>query len=123
MSSHADYGWSFAESIASNMNVLFNSPLSSSEDKADALKAAIVAATRQNRFAAMDTCKLMIVSIGDGGLAQRVFDVMMEHPNYFMEQIDPLMCRSNAIRQAIALIKANSAAMVQRATAGSPFPI
>lgn len=123
MSNDADYEWSFAESIASNMAVLFTSPLASQEDKADALKAAIIAAIRQNRFAAMDTCTAMIVSITEGGLAQRVFEVMIEHPSYFLENIDPLMCRSPAIRQAIAILKANSAAVAQRAPFGGPFPI
>lgn len=103
MSEHADYGWSFAEVIASNMATLFNSPSSSETDKAEALKAAIIAAERQNRFAAMDTCKIMIASVQDSGLAQRVFEIMIQYPNYFMENIDPLACRSPAIRQAIAV--------------------
>ncbi len=123
MSEKADYPWSFAEVIASNMGIIFHSPFSSSADKADALRVAIVAAIRQNRFAAMDTCKGMIISVEDGGLAQRVFEVMIENPSYFMENIDPLTCRSPAIRQAIATLKANAAGVLQRPASGNFFPI
>lgn len=122
MCEQASYGWSFAEDIAVNMTALFNSQMASSADKAEALKAAIIAAIRQNRFAAMDTCKVMIASIQDSGLAQRVFEIMIENPSYFMENIDPLTCRSPAIRQAIATLKANSAAASQRRSPGNPIP-
>ncbi len=122
MSEQADYGWSFAEIIANNMTVLFNSPFSSETDKANALKAAIIAAERQNRFAAMDSCKIMIASVQEGGLAQRVFEIMIQYPNYFMENIDPFACRSQAIQQAIAILRANTAAELQRASLSNPFP-
>lgn len=107
MASEADYGWSFAEVIANNVSLLFNSPYSGAADKAEALRAAIVAAVRQNRFAAMDTCSAMIASVSEPGLAQRVVEVMIQHQNYFMQSIDPLTCKSGAIRQAIAMFNAS----------------
>lgn len=123
MSEEADYGWSFAEVIADNMAVLFKSPFSCEADKAEALKAAIIAADRQNRYAAMDTCKVMIASVQDNGLAQRVCDIMIQYPNRYMENIDPLSCRAPGIRQAIAILKANAAAELQKHSQGNPFPV
>jgi hypothetical protein len=123
MAEDADYGWSYAETIATNMAAIFNSSFSSAADKAESLKAAVIAAIRQNRFAAMDTCKAMIASIQDVELAQRVFEIMMEHPSYFMENIDPLTCRSPVIQQAIATLKAKTADALQRPAPGNPFPM
>src|SRR6185437_8943522 len=105
MCEEASYGWSFAETIALNMAALFNSQNLTSEDKSSALNAAIVAAVRQNRFAAMDTCIAMIASIQEAGLAQRVYDLMTENPAYFMENIDPGTCRSPAIVQAVRVLR------------------
>ena len=122
MSQHAEYGWSFAETVADNMSILFHSQHVFESDKADALKAAIIAADRQNRFAAMDTCKAMIASVQDSGLAHRVYELMLEHPSHFMEKMDPLTCRSPAVRQAIAILKANAEAVQQQSTMGNPFP-
>lgn len=122
MTVNAIYGWSFAEVIANNMATLFFSEHVFEIDKADALKAAIIAAERQNRFAAMDTCKLMISSVHDSGLAQRVFEIMIQYPNRFMENIDPLTCRSPAIQEAIAILKAKTEVRLQQASVGNPFP-
>jgi hypothetical protein len=122
MATQAEYGWSFAETIADNMAILFHSPLVFEADKADALKAAIIAADRQNRFAAMDTCKAMIASVHDAGLAHRVYELMIENPSYFLENMDPLTCRSPAVRQAIATLKANAEAAQNQSELGNPFP-
>lgn len=122
MASEAEYGWSYAEVIAKNMKTLFDSPYSSSIDKAEVLRVAIVAAVRQNRFAAMDTCSSMIASVSEAGLAQRVVEVMIQHRAYFMQSIDPLTCRSGAIRQVIAMLNAG-ANSVESNSNQSPFPI
>lgn len=122
MASNAEYGWSFAEVIANNGKVLFDSPHSSSADKAEALRAAIVASVRQNRFAAMDTCRAMIASVSEPELAQRVIEVMIQHQADFMQRIDPLTCRSGAIRQVIAMFNV-SANTTQGNAPHSPFPI
>ncbi|WP_423194615.1 protein kinase domain-containing protein [Cupriavidus sp. H18C2] len=119
MAEHSSYGWSFAETIADNCKVLFASPSVGEEDKADALRIAVIAAERQNRFAAMDTCRDMMVSVqpGDFGLAQRVHDLMMEYAYLFMQNIDPAQCRAMAVRQAVVLLKERAAAATAAATA------
>jgi hypothetical protein len=123
MCDNANYGWSFAEVIAKNMALLFSSPFSCDTDKAEALKGAIRAAERQNRFAAMDTCKSMVASVHDGELAQRIFEIMVNTP--FMEDLDPSSCRSSVIRQAIAILKNNTATnpMLRQVSFNNPFPI
>jgi len=123
MSENADYSWGFAEVIADNAAILFTSPVVSEANKAEMLKAAIIAADRQNRFAAMDTCKLMIMSVTDDGLAQRVSELMLQHPNYYMEHIDPIACQAPAIRHAISILKARAAAKLQATKTSSPFPV
>jgi serine/threonine protein kinase len=123
MSEHADYGWSFAEVIANNMAILFRSTFSFEEDKAEALKTAIIAAQRQNRFAAMDTCKKMIASVQDAGLAHRIFEIMMSTPAKFFQDIDPLTCRSRAIQEAIALLKSNAMASSRHQSSINPFSL
>lgn len=106
MAEEATYSWSFAETIAKNMKVLFDSNAVSAADKAEALRAAIVAAVRQNRFAAMDTCKSMIVAIEDPELAQRVHDVLIQNDEHFIRSIDPTECKAVAVRSAVVSLKA-----------------
>lgn len=106
MADEATYSWSFAEAIAVNMKVLFDSADVCATDKAEALRVAIIAAVRQNRFAAMNTCKAMIVKIDDGELAQRVHDVLIENDTYFIQNIDPTECKAVAIRSAVMNLRA-----------------
>lgn len=106
MSEGATYSWSFAETIADNMKMLFEARDTSPTDKAEALRVAIIAAVRQNRFAAMSTCKSMITSIEDQELAQRVHDVLVEHDTFFIQNIEPNECKAGAIRAAVLALKA-----------------
>src|SRR5690606_23219327 len=53
------YGWSFAETIASHMRLIFRSEEVAAKTRARALELAVDAAYRMNRFAAMDTCVSM----------------------------------------------------------------
>ena len=107
MAELATYSWSFAETIAENMKVLFDSRETSPADKAEALRAAIIAAVRQNRFAAMGTCKAMIMSIeSNDELAQRVHDVLVQHDTYFIQNIEPNECKSGAVRAAVLALNA-----------------
>lgn len=121
MAEHGSYGWSYAEVIADNCAILFFSPFVSDEDKVDALRIAVIAADRQNRFAAMDTCKRMIVSVDSIGLGQRVYDLMVQHKHSFMQNIDPASCKAFAVRQAIAQIKAEAAGSNDESEGGNPF--
>lgn len=106
MAEEATYPWSFAETIAVNVKVLFDAADTSAADKAEALRVAIIAAVRQNRFAAMNTCKTMIVKIDDDELAQRVHDVLVENDTYFIQNIDPTECKAVAVRSAVVTLKA-----------------
>jgi eukaryotic-like serine/threonine-protein kinase len=105
MAQEATYSWSFAENIANNMKCLFDAADTSPADKAAALRVAIIAAVRQNRFAAMNTCKAMIVKIEDEELAQRVHDVLIENDTYFIQNIEPTECKAAAVRAAVIALK------------------
>lgn len=105
MAEEGTYGWSFAEVIAKHMKTFFEGADVSSADKAEALRIAIIAAYRQNRFAAMDTCRSMITSVLDDDLAQRVHDVILELPYSFIESIEESSCKATAIRAALAALK------------------
>jgi serine/threonine protein kinase len=106
MVEEATYSFSFAETIADNMKILFHAQDTPPSDKAEALRIAIIAAVRQNRFAAMDTCRAMITSIEDAELGQRAHDVLVEHATYFIRNIDANDCKSGAVRAAINSLKA-----------------
>lgn len=124
MAEEATYSWSFAETIAANMKILFDATDTSPADKAEALRVAIIAAVRQNRFAAMNTCKAMIVKIADEELAQRVHDVLVENDTYFIQNIDPTECKAVAVRSAVVTLKSAAdaeAAKVQVANDDMPF--
>ena len=106
MAESSTYSWSFAETIAKNMKVIFDADGTSPTDRAEALRIGIIAAVRQNRFAAMETCKSMIVKIEDAELAQRVHDVLVQHDTHFIQQIEPMECKATAVRSAIVALKA-----------------
>ena len=105
MAEEGTYGWSFAEVIAKNMQTFFVATDVSPANKAEALRIAIISAHRQNRFAAMDTCRLMITSVIDDDLAQRVHDVMIEFPYSFIESIEESSCKAVGIIAALVALK------------------
>lgn len=121
MADNATYSWSFAEDIAKNMKVLFDSDSTPPTDKAEALRVAIIAAVRQNRFAAMDTCKAMIVHVEDAELGQRVHDILVEHDTHFIRHIDPSECRAPAVRAAVVNLKAAEDARQTASSEDLPF--
>lgn len=102
MVEEGSYGWSYAETIADRMKIIFDSPDVSAANKAEALRIAIIASDRQNRFAAMDTCRAMITSVIDDELGQRVHDVIMEFPHQFIVSIEEANCHAPAVRSALA---------------------
>lgn len=65
------------------MNILFAGPAVSPANKALALELAIIAAERQNRFAAMERSQAMISSVVDDDLGMRVLEEFqpIEVPN------------------------------------------
>lgn len=82
---------------------------------------AIIAAVRQNRFAAMDTCKAMIVLAEDAELGQRVHDILIEHDTHFIRHIDPAECRAPAVRAAVVSLKAAEDARLAAEDDDFPF--
>lgn len=98
------YGWAFAETIAKNMKVVFESSVTPAS-KALALSLAIEGAKRMNRFAAMDTCVEMIVSVDNEELGLVIADVIKAHAYYFISDIEQSKCNSDAVRKAITFIK------------------
>lgn len=96
-----DYGWSYAETIADNMKILFVGEHVPYKIKAKVLELAIDAAYRMNRFAAMDTCRNMITKITDEKLALAVTDVLFQNAHTFITNIEPSECQSDAVRHAI----------------------
>ncbi|MBQ0943431.1 protein kinase [Ideonella sp. 4Y16] len=108
MAKGGSYGWSFAETIASNMQTFFDSEEVSAADRAEALRIAILAAESQNRFAAMDTCREMIRGVVDEELAQHVHDVIIEFQDTFIAGLEESSVRAAAIRSALASLKKQS---------------
>jgi len=100
-----DYSWSYAETIASNMRVIFGGQDVPTKYKAMALDLAIQAAYNMNRYAAMDTCRKMISSIKDEALGLDVATVIIKHSDTFIADIEPVECDSDAIRNALIQIK------------------
>ncbi len=97
-----EYGWSYAEVIADYMKILFSGPSVSYADKTLSLELAILAADRQNRFAAMNTCELMIMSINENNLAVHVKEMLAEYRNTFVANIEPSNCKNDVIRNFLS---------------------
>lgn len=101
------YGWAFAEQIASNMQIIFETDDVPPKVKGKALELAIDAANRMHRFAAMDTCTAMISSVVDDELATYVVSVIQDNPYSFLLDMELSQCRSEIIREAIRALKSN----------------
>lgn len=100
-----DYGWSYAETIASNMKEVFYGADSSITDKCSALDLAIRASIYMNRFAAMDTCIEIITHVSDEALGFAVAGVVLSHDEHFLRTIEPSSCRSDSVANAIRQLR------------------
>ncbi len=100
-----DYGWSYAETIADNMQAIFKHEHIPPADRAYALDLAIRAAYYMNRFAAMATCRSMITTIEDETLGFHIAEVLLKHRETFIADIEVSECRTDAIRNALRKIK------------------
>lgn len=58
-----------------------------------------------NRFAAMDTCRVLIGAIQDGELASHVAAIILKPEAWFLADVDPSTCNNETIRNAIRTIK------------------
>ncbi|RQM43884.1 hypothetical protein EHZ19_31780 [Paraburkholderia bannensis] len=104
----AQYNWSFAETIALNMKVIFDANGVPDKTKALALEIAIDAASRMNRFAAMDTCIAMICSVTDAALGMQVAGVMQRKEQDFITGIEPSQTKTDPIRRYLWAVKNRS---------------
>ena len=100
-----DYPWEFAETIADNMEIIFEGESVPNPMKGLALELAIYAAAQMNRYAAMRTCKSMVTSVKDEQLGLIVADVVRANSNNFVATIEPSACESEIIRAAVSQIK------------------
>src|SRR5690606_37186356 len=103
------YGWSFAETIASHMRLIFRSEEVAAKTRARALELAVDAAYRQNRFAAMDTCVSMITSVDNDEVGVHVVGVIQKNPHSFVTGIEPAQCKSESVRSALRALRAEKA--------------
>ncbi|MDZ7856856.1 serine/threonine-protein kinase [Sphaerotilus sp.] len=99
------YGWGFSESIASYMKILFKGDGVPVDLKARALELAIDASHRMNRFAAMDICISMICEVSENNLGFAVAAVIHRNPHSFIVGIEPVNCKSDAVRTAVTSLK------------------
>lgn len=98
----ATYAWSYAETIAGRMGVLFDSPAVLPSDKTIALELTIIAAQRQNRFAAMESCQAMIASVADDDLAMRVRELILQYRDLsWIAGTDASGCKHQTIRTVL----------------------
>jgi serine/threonine protein kinase len=100
------YSWSYAETIASNMNTIFISPDAEPSLKGIALDLSIRAAIYMNRFAAMDMCGKMICSVNEEPLGSIVATLINKYPDSFVVSIEPSNCPNRSIVCAIKAHKA-----------------
>lgn len=103
------YWWSFAETIASNMRLIFRSEEVTAKSRARALELAVDAAYRMNRFAAMDTCVSMITSVDNDEFGVHVAGVIQSNPHSFVIGIEPSQCKSESVRSALRALRAEKA--------------
>ncbi|MDD2774970.1 MAG: serine/threonine-protein kinase [Gallionella sp.] len=96
-----NYGFSYAETIATNMSAIFfgeNVPI---REKIKALELAILGAHYMHRFAAMDTCSWMIRSVKDPNLGLQVATLILNLGNTFVTNIQPSECHDDSIINAL----------------------
>lgn len=93
-----DYSWSYAETVADNMKLIFVGDAVPLNQKSRALELALLAASYMNRFAAMDTCKSMVTGIANEELGLVIATLINKHKDTFISGIEPSECRTDAVR-------------------------
>ena len=99
-----NHSWSYAETIADNMMTFIKS-CSDNKMKAEALDAAIISATRLNRWAAMETVTNWIESISESDVASEIIPIILNQRATFVRNIEKNKCQSQAIYNVIAKIE------------------
>lgn len=100
-----DYGWSYAETIADNMRMIFTAQAVSLVERAHALDLAIRAAMYMYRFAAMDTCRSMITSVRDDALGFQVASILLKNRDTFIADMETSEVQSDAVANALRQIQ------------------
>jgi len=100
-----NYSWSFAETIAKNMEKIFKEREMPARTRGKALELAIKAAIKMNRFAAMDTCNTMITSVDNDELGVHIAAIIQDNPDSFLSGIELSQCKCDSIIAAIRAIK------------------
>jgi len=97
--------FSYAEHIADRMKVIFNSS-EDAETRSVALTLAIRYADGMNRFAAINTCSLLIIGVRDDDpAAPEIVNVLNSSTADFIKSIEPSSCKNTLIGNAIYKIK------------------
>lgn len=96
-----NYAWAFAEIISSNMSVFFLSPDVNFQDRAYAFRIAANAAHKQNRYAAMDICRDLVIGEMEESLALLISGIIMEMKETFLGGIEPSLCKNGIVRKAL----------------------
>lgn len=102
---NGNYTFSFAETIALNMKVIFSSIDLGSRVRAMALEIAIDSAYRMNRYAAMETCSTMICSVSDDDFGVHVAAIMQRNEHDFISSIEPSRCKCKPIVNYLKSLK------------------
>lgn len=100
-----NYSWSYAETIAKNMKIIFFGEETPVQCKAKALDISIRAAQYMNRFAAMITCKEMITSVHDEALGLEMVALITKYENNFVAGIEPSQCNNRIIADTLRTIQ------------------
>jgi hypothetical protein len=97
-------GFGYAEVVADAMEVVFRRS-DDSDARAKAFEIAVKMATRMNRFAAMDTCVAMAASVHlNDPVGAGVAAVILQNPEDFLKNIEPVNLKNSDIRRAVASI-------------------
>jgi hypothetical protein len=100
-----DYSFSYAETIANRMRLILQEQHLPADVRAYSFELAVMAAYYMNRFAAMDTCRVLVRAIQDGELATHMAAIILKPEASFLADVDPSTCNNETIRNAIRTIK------------------
>ena len=96
----AVHTFSYAEVVANNMKEIFRYG-QRPEYKAKALEIAVNGAIWANRYAAMDTCREMIMSVEDDQLGLLVGTIINSNKDTFVAQIEPSACKNDRVKKTL----------------------
>lgn len=96
--------WSYAETVAKNMRIIFSKSRNINQ-RVKALEIAIQGAIWANRFAAMDTCHEMIASVSDDDLGVAVSPLIGKFRGSFVVDIEISRCNNDVIVNALRVAR------------------